>query len=104
VVLSALTHSPSPARRHQEMEAATAYYDDDPDVSGGATRLRRLHEAASGQTATQLPKGLTEDAVCEALNVYFDVSIAVMRRLVDDVEARGQVRESAASQCCGGLR
>eukprot|EP00611_Tribonema_gayanum_P025026 TRINITY_DN5615_c0_g1_i1.p1 TRINITY_DN5615_c0_g1~~TRINITY_DN5615_c0_g1_i1.p1 ORF type:complete len:262 (+),score=129.40 TRINITY_DN5615_c0_g1_i1:122-907(+) len=74
----------------EELEAATEYYGGDGDVRHGAQRLRRMYEAVSGQSAGQLPRGLTEDTLCAALNDYFDVSIALMRRLVEDVTDRGQ--------------
>eukprot|EP00611_Tribonema_gayanum_P025027 TRINITY_DN5615_c0_g1_i2.p1 TRINITY_DN5615_c0_g1~~TRINITY_DN5615_c0_g1_i2.p1 ORF type:complete len:321 (+),score=143.02 TRINITY_DN5615_c0_g1_i2:122-1084(+) len=90
-LFSALAITPRVSRlAPQELEAATEYYGGDGDVRHGAQRLRRMYEAVSGQSAGQLPRGLTEDTLCAALNDYFDVSIALMRRLVEDVTDRGQ--------------
>ncbi len=84
----------------KELEEATIYYADDPAVKAGVAKLKRIHGSLSGETAGELPQGLTEDRILEAIPVFFQISIRVMKEVVEELKQEGQTMggNAAAAQ------
>ncbi len=74
----------------EDMEEATIYYANDPKVKSGVAKLKRIHGSLSGQTPGDLPPGLTEERMLEAIPVFFELSVRVMKEVIDELKQDGQ--------------
>ncbi len=74
----------------EEMEEATMYYADDPTVKTGVAKLKRIYNSLSGEAAVDLPPGLTEERMLEAIPIFFQTSVQVMKEVIDELKLKGQ--------------
>ncbi len=74
----------------EEMEEATVYYADDLTVKSGVAKLKRIHGSLSGETPGGLPPDLTEERMLEAMPIFFELSVRVMKEVVDELKQEGQ--------------
>ncbi len=72
-----------------ELEEATIFYADDPAVKAGVAKLKRIHGSLSGEVTQELPQGLTEERMLEAIPIFFEINVQVMKGVIEELKQEG---------------
>ncbi len=74
-----------------ELEEATIFYADDPAVKAGVAKLKRIHGSLSGEVTQELPQGLTEERILEAIPIFFEIRVQVMKGVIEELKQEGHL-------------